>query len=510
MNTPPLPPTIKTSEPSALSTASGVVGLAVITILHALAYGSLYGMGTIHTIEHYLAIVPVIGQLVVAAFGTLAMILQLIAALLLLFRSLYTEKLTRPSTLCLVVILGLAVLGAAPFGVWSEVLLVFLSILWPLTLHFVVKRLIHSKPIHPVFNTLIFVWGAILLLITVGIFLVRIDHPPFPDFDPIASFPTEEKTPLVVSLSVEGQPSPLHAPSSLPSDHPDVVLSKFVGRWRISADDNGKASAYGEAISLRLEEEPWVVCQMSDLAGVLRGIQVIGFDQSDASYHYYSCVVGVPSSHYVGQWDASKQEFTWSSPLQEGKQQVVIRESIGETSIRSVHSLVENGVTLNSFKATLDRLPFHPDESWNSPLLDRYEGKYRYESQTTFNESKEEVLNRGLMLFRRLPATHNLVKLYFNEEPGRLADVQFYYHDLATDELMCFWIAGNGQPQRLLGTPSSNHGQVTWQSAPDGEFKMILIDFFSGDELRLSRADISQEAEGWQMRLSTFWERIEE
>lgn len=117
--------------------------LAVCMLLYAMPFGVLYLLGFLENVGRYEPIVPVICPLTAYFCGAIAMLGQMVAAMLLWFRSPKAVSVSGCSAFCLVLLVGVAIIGALPFNDWFPAILVGLSSVWPTIFYFVVKRLFH-------------------------------------------------------------------------------------------------------------------------------------------------------------------------------------------------------------------------------------------------------------------------------------------------------------------------------------------------------------------------------
>jgi len=430
-----------------------------------LIYGGLYAAGLLRAIGNYEPIMPVICQVVVYLFGTIAMLAQLIAALLLFARSPQVVRATSPSIVSLVLVFGVACVGAMPFGDWSIVTFVGFSAVWPIILHFASERASRHSGLSFVECSGYVLAGALMTLIGIGFALASM-------FDSSPS----NASPPDVSLSEE--PTPV-VELEAATEQPDDILNRLTGHWDIVAEQNGEATVVAKAIASKLEETPWVVRQMFDLKGVLHGIQVTGFDADRSQYHYYRVGVGSASSHFAGTWDAENRSFTWVQQLPDDDSEI-IRERIGDALIEATHEIVEDGLVQRSSTFELRRTRSPRQYTRGPAFYKQYEGAWSMTTKTTVGE--DSIVLEGRAIFARLPDTALLASLYFNNHSGNLADIQLTYFDGNEKPLRRRWITNPGQPVELKGTPSRDKGKIVWSGSVEEDTVLTITETFIGDD----------------------------
>ena len=133
------------STPPSLLFTSTMGTLALCTLMHALPFSILYLFGFWENFSHYEPIMPVVCPIVASFLGAIAMLGQMVAAIFLWFRSPKVVSISGQSAGCLVLSFGVASVGALPFNEWSTAILMGFGSVWPIILHFAVKRLFHTS-----------------------------------------------------------------------------------------------------------------------------------------------------------------------------------------------------------------------------------------------------------------------------------------------------------------------------------------------------------------------------
>lgn len=489
-NTPNQPTDSTTS--TFLSQSTLIPLLAGLTLVHGLAFGGLYAADLMRTVSNYQPILPIIGKLIVFLFGTLGMLAQLVAALLLFARSPRVVRATSPSVLCLVLIFGVACVAAKPFGEWSMVTFVGLSAIWPVILHLASKRASQRSSL-PVPETGGYVIaGVILAGVGIGFVVSHVFASPPTDVSPTKVSLSEEPTPVI---KVEAK-----------TEQPGEILNRLVGHWDMFGEQDGEMRFVATVQATKLQKAPWVVWQSFDQEKVLREIQVTGFDATRSEYHHWHVGIGQLASHFVGTWEDDNCSFTWTASKSNGVK-VVIRERIEGAIIRGTHERIENGVVQETSEFELRRTQPPLEYYWGSAVYKNYEGTWFTSTDTTIGEDARETTSR--VIFTHLPNTTQMAALYFNNHSGNLADIQLVYFDGENKPLRRRWITNEGQPIELTGIFDAESDRIEWKGPLPGGSTMTLTDNFSESELSTTAMKLATNTGEVQIFAKTIWKRSE-